>query len=44
MVQNCSDEAAVPEEGLWREIVDAVRAAQLDIRNGLVEREVGGEK
>lgn len=44
MVQNSTDKTAVPEEGLGGEIVDAKGAAELDIRDGLVEGKVCGKK
>jgi len=44
MVQDGADETTVPEEGLEGEVVYAKGAAELDVRDGLVERKVRRKK
>lgn len=44
MVQDGTDEATVPEEGLGGKIVDAMGIAELDVRDGLVEGKVCRKK
>lgn len=44
MVQDGTDETTVPEECLGGKVVDAIGFAKLDVRDGLVEGEIGGKE
>lgn len=44
VIEYCAHQSTVPKKCLWWEVVDAVWLAKFDIRDGLVERKVGGEK
>jgi hypothetical protein len=44
VVEDGADEAAIPEEGLGREIIYAEGHAELDIGDGLVKGEISGKE